>query len=314
MKENKKHPKIAIVILNWNNGELTNKCVSYLKEIKYENKEIWVLDNGSTDNSLEFLRKLEDIYLITSEKNLGFAKGLNYGVGKAIDNGADYIWAINNDIIVEDKHILNKFLKHALRLENSFGVLGANIKLKDRTYDKISARRKWRLKDRFLTNTLFGVLLRKAPLFNKEFRKIYYNYFLDKPNNINLILVDVISGSALFFSEKSFRLINGFDENTFLYQEEYILSKRIEKFNLVSAIAFDCEVIHLHGQSTQKIGSFSYIEYIKSELYYLNEYTAHSNLTVNVWKIIRIFDAFLKEIIFHKLEKGTTKAILKYYY
>lgn len=98
-----REPKVAIVILNWNGKDYTIKCIESLKNISYQNYKIIVIDNGSTDGSqTEIKRKFPSVLLIENKKNLGFAKGVNVGIKRALeDKNVEYIFLLNNDTIVE---------------------------------------------------------------------------------------------------------------------------------------------------------------------------------------------------------------------
>ena len=91
-------PKVAIVILNWNGQNYLEKFLPSLLATAYDNKEIIVADNGSTDESVSLLeQQFPKIKLIRFNENNGFAKGYNM----ALQNiQADYYAIINSDIEV----------------------------------------------------------------------------------------------------------------------------------------------------------------------------------------------------------------------
>ena len=101
-KENTNYPKVSIVIVNWNSYEDTLDCIESISNIKYENHEIIIVDNGSTDCSGEQLEHdFEHINVIFNETNRGFSGGVNTGLEQAIEAGSDYALILNNDTIVE---------------------------------------------------------------------------------------------------------------------------------------------------------------------------------------------------------------------
>ena len=70
------NPKVAIIILNWNGKEDTIECLESLKHITYPNYEILLVDNGSTDGSVEcFRERYPGMEIIENGENLGFAEG-----------------------------------------------------------------------------------------------------------------------------------------------------------------------------------------------------------------------------------------------
>ncbi|MGB9006384.1 MAG: glycosyltransferase family 2 protein [Candidatus Aminicenantales bacterium] len=95
------HPKVAIIILNWNNYGDTAECLKSVAHIRYPNLEIVLVDNGSRDGSATALKKEFSQYkLLSNPVNLGFAGGNNVGIEFALKAGADYILLLNNDATV----------------------------------------------------------------------------------------------------------------------------------------------------------------------------------------------------------------------
>jgi GT2 family glycosyltransferase len=90
--------KVTAVILNWNGYKDTCRCVESLKDIEYNNLDIVVVDNGSTDSSGEKIEtEYDSVQVIYNNKNLGFGSGINSGIRHAIEIGSQYVWILNND-------------------------------------------------------------------------------------------------------------------------------------------------------------------------------------------------------------------------
>ncbi|MFC1734995.1 glycosyltransferase family 2 protein [Candidatus Hydrogenedentota bacterium] len=91
-------PLVYIIVLNWNGLEHLEKCLGSVTAQTYRNVKALMVDNGSTDGSIEYAcREFPDVELIANETNLGFCKGNNLGMEKAMADGADYIALLNND-------------------------------------------------------------------------------------------------------------------------------------------------------------------------------------------------------------------------
>ena len=124
-------PKVFIIVLNWNGWKDTVECIKSLKKITYPNNKIILVDNGSTDNSEEILRKkFPDLELIQTGENLGFAGGNNIGIQYALSKGADFIILLNNDTIV-DKEFVTELIRVA-ESDKSIGILSSKIYFYDR--------------------------------------------------------------------------------------------------------------------------------------------------------------------------------------
>ena len=100
---------VGIVILNWNGVEDTIECVNSVLKSTYETYKIYIVDNGSIDNSVElFLNKYgteDKVTVVSTGKNLGFSGGNNVGMRLAVDEGATYILLLNNDTEVDSQFL-----------------------------------------------------------------------------------------------------------------------------------------------------------------------------------------------------------------
>lgn len=111
IKQNK--ISVGIVLVNYNGYKLTIDCLESLKRAE-GSKKIYVVDNASTDDSVYHLKKYidkeacEEIVLIESDINSGFAGGNNLAIRQAVEEGMDYIILLNNDTVVKQDFI--KFL------------------------------------------------------------------------------------------------------------------------------------------------------------------------------------------------------------
>ena len=91
---------VGIVILNWNGVEDTIECVNSVLKSTYDTYKIYIVDNGSIDNSVELFSNIygteDKVTVVSTGKNLGFSGGNNVGMRLAVDEGATYILLLNN--------------------------------------------------------------------------------------------------------------------------------------------------------------------------------------------------------------------------
>ena len=88
-------PSIYIIILNWNQYDLTKDCLLSLKDCRYDNYEIVVVDNGSIDGSADRIRQeFSNVIVIQNKTNLGFSGGNNTGIEYALKRNANYIYLL----------------------------------------------------------------------------------------------------------------------------------------------------------------------------------------------------------------------------
>jgi GT2 family glycosyltransferase len=87
--------KVVAVVLSWNGREDTLAC---LRSLEGEDVDVVVVDNASEDGTAEAVTGVE---VIRNERNLGYAGGMNVGIRRALDRGADAVLLLNNDVEVE---------------------------------------------------------------------------------------------------------------------------------------------------------------------------------------------------------------------
>jgi GT2 family glycosyltransferase len=86
------------VLLNWNGWRDTVACLQSLQQLDYSNLRVIVVDNASTDGSVQHIRQaFPDVVLLENDSNAGFAAGNNLGIERGLADGAAFIWLLNND-------------------------------------------------------------------------------------------------------------------------------------------------------------------------------------------------------------------------
>jgi GT2 family glycosyltransferase len=101
-----KLPRVGVVILNYNGRSLAEQCIRSVMKSVYANKEIILVDNASTDGSVEYLRAaFPDVVILSNSENLGVAGGRNRGFREAILRDNDYILSLDNDARIDGRLI-----------------------------------------------------------------------------------------------------------------------------------------------------------------------------------------------------------------
>lgn len=117
MNQSESEPKVGIIVLNWNSYADVVQCLDSIRKLDYENTEIVIIDNGSTDSSGQDIDDdYPEVEVVLSDKNQGFSAGNNIGIQRVRDRGAEYILLLNNDIRIPDEQILRKLV----------GIIGSN--------------------------------------------------------------------------------------------------------------------------------------------------------------------------------------------
>jgi len=96
-------PLVWAVVVNWNGLEVLEPCLRTLLASSYPNLRVLVVDNASTDGSVELAsEKFPSVLVAAQSSNRGYAAGVNAGLKLALDEGADYVLLLNNDIEIDE--------------------------------------------------------------------------------------------------------------------------------------------------------------------------------------------------------------------
>jgi GT2 family glycosyltransferase len=125
-------PRVRLVVLNYNGGDLVIRCVEHLERLDWpeDRLEIVVVDNASTDGSDDELERRTRVRLLRSDRNLGFP-GNNLGLADL--DGLDYVGLVNNDAFAEPGYLHP--LVAALRADDAVGAACPKILLAPRFVD-----------------------------------------------------------------------------------------------------------------------------------------------------------------------------------
>lgn len=118
--------KIAIVICNYNKADYLVKCVLSILNSSFQDFDLIVVDNASTDDSIKRIKKLEkDISFIQNKKNLGGTGGFNIGLKEVLEKNYKYVMLVDNDVVFDTKaiEVLYKFMEG----NSEVGLAGAKI-------------------------------------------------------------------------------------------------------------------------------------------------------------------------------------------
>lgn len=119
-------PSVACIVLNWNGWRDTLVCLDSLAQIAHERLEVIVVDNGSTDESVQRIRKAHPhLTLLETRSNLGFGGGTNVGLRHALAGNCEYVWLLNNDAAPQPGALAALLAK--ARSNPLFGVIGSRL-------------------------------------------------------------------------------------------------------------------------------------------------------------------------------------------
>ena len=223
--------KLSIIIVNFNGKHFFDACLKSIVENVPFAHEVIVVDNASSDGSVEYLRNnYMHVRVIENERNLGFAAGTNLGAGLA---QGDYLLLLNNDTLLLDD------LSQAVELMESngaIGALGARMLDKNREYNHSAGYfpAPWRL-------LRFSLLFQNEGGFRDGVFSCHDQYHP----------VDWVEGSFLLTPVTVWRELGGLDERYFMYVEDVDYAYRVAA--LGKRVVFSPRVSYIHfGGSTQE--------------------------------------------------------------
>jgi GT2 family glycosyltransferase len=214
-------PLVFVIVINYNGSKYLRTCFSSLEKQTYRNYRIVMLDNASTDSSAEFTAKnFPKVSIIQTKENFGFAKGNNLAIKSALDQGADYIFLVNNDTEAEP-NLLEKLVS-AAESEESIGILGPAV---------FDLETKDSVLEMGMTVDKFG-----------------YPLALKSPSEKNA-RVFFISGCAMMVKSELFRKIGLFDEKYFMFAEDLDLCWRGRLSGYKIIVVEAAKIYHASGGS-----------------------------------------------------------------
>ena len=217
-------PLVLIVILNWNSAAATLKAVASLHLIDYKNWRVLVIDNGSTDGSVELLRPLasERVEVVEVEKNTGYTGGCNLGLRHALAINAEYTWLLNNDATT-DPHTLTSLVALA-ESDERIGLVSPLVASDDASGTIFFAGGRWNKRAAEYVDTH---KVEVAKRWMKESPEAY-----------------VVWGTAMLVPRRVVHAIGMLDEGFFAYYEDLDLSIRSLEAGFHNVTDFSSTVYH----------------------------------------------------------------------
>ena len=251
---------VSMIIVDYKSMD---KTYEYIKDCIWniEGLEHFVIVDNASETAFE-PKKItiegKDVYIVSSGENSGYAKGNNLGAKTARDiwNDDYYIFS-NNDLKFPRLFFLEKFLEPFHEDEN-VAVVGPKV-------IGLMGEEQNPLPDLTWKQMLFGHFLSLLPPKGMIKAKEIKN----KSGRTTAVV-----GAFMCAKAEDFWSVGGFDENTFLFCEEVILSKRLEKIGKYMYYNDSVEIIHEHGTTVKStIGIINSLKTdFNSRYYYAKEY------------------------------------------
>jgi GT2 family glycosyltransferase len=281
--------RCTLVMLNYNESE---KAIDFISKWHNFFYRIVLVDNDSETKQKmaieSFGKHFDNIKIIENGTNCGYACGNNIGLIYAVNNyQQDCICCINPDIEL-DLNLLeacSNFLIENLR----YGVISTRFY----EIDGSEGMAAWHFPNIFHQIKMMGYFYKKKHDFN-----IGYNYTGEK----EVIDVDAVRGSLMFFNPTVLRKIGFFDEKTFLYNEENIICTKIRQAGFLCGLLTDRFYIHNHYHPQKSLVNINLFKFnIQSTFYYFYNYTKSSKFALSILYLTGKVAVF-NQIIINKLK------------
>ena len=249
---------VSIIIPHYNGKDLLHNCIdSIYNNISIENFEIIVVDNASTDNSVQNIQTLfPDVVIVSSKENVGYSGGCNIGAKHA---EGKYLIFLNNDTEHSNQWI-EKLVNFLDKNSDVFAAQPKILNINNKEYFDYAGGAGGFI-DRFgfpyVKGRLFNTLEKDTGQYNKE-SKIFWS-----------------SGCAMIVKADIFNQLDGFDEIYFAYMEEIDLCWRAQALGYKIFSVPDSLIYH-YGKQTIKENTIKshYLNHRNSWiLFFKNSYT-----------------------------------------
>ena len=273
---------ISAIIVNWNTKSLLLDCVDSLyRTTRNASLEIIVVDNASTDGSVDALRKAFPLVrIIVNPANFGFAKANNIGIREAKGR---YICLVNSDVKALDG-VLDKMHGY-MESQPEIGALAPRAYFGDMQIQK-TCRKFPTLRnifcEEFFLNTMFPTI---AAFRGREMHWFDYETTME---------IEVLSGYFLMVRSEVVRQVGLLDERFFFYSEDVDWCKRIHDAGWKLVYYPEAEAIHYGGGSSANDSARFNVEFIKANWQYWKKHK--STAAVALFCLIKFTGALLREV------------------
>ena len=254
--------KLSVIIVNYNVRYFVEQCiVSVQRATEGMDCEIFVVDNDSSDGSIDYLKERfhDSITLIESNHNLGFAKANNIAIRQA---RGEYVLLLNPDTFVGEDSL--RMVVDFMDAHPQSGAIGVMMHNADGTIARESRRG---------LPTPYVSFLKMLGLSRR-----YYMSHLpwNEPARI-----DVVSGAFMMLRHSALERVGLLDEDFFMYGEDIDLSYRVLKAGYENWYV-PARIVHYKGESTQKT-SYRYVHvFYQAMLIFFRKHYGHLSLLVTL--------------------------------
>jgi GT2 family glycosyltransferase len=250
-------PLVSAIVLNWNGRDDLIECLESLTKVDYPNLEVIVVDNASTDDSVDVTRGKFHVTIVENKQNLGFGGGCNSGL--AIASG-EYFLFMNNDVIV-DKEFLTELVTVA-ESNPTIGIAGPKVYNYYRENELCSAGGEI---------SLAKGVMREFGLFEEDLGQY------DKIRN-----VDFITGCVMLVKKSLIDAIGAFDEQYFIYLDDVDFCIRASRAGFATVYVPSSKIWHKVSATFGYVSPMSFYYSLRNRIIFEKKYASDAQKLIFV--------------------------------
>lgn len=284
--------EVGVVICNYNKAEQVLECIQTVLESKYQDFDLYVVDNGSTDGSVQAIRNTYggQLTLLENPENLGGSGGFNTGLRTVYEKGYPFLMCVDNDAMLDENAIGN--LREFLLQHEEAGMAGAKI---------------YHL---------------EAPDYVQQFgQKIDFEYFCTEVNYYNAyedgsmpdyLYTDSVAACALMVRRSIVDKIGLMPEENFLYWDDTEWCHRCNLAGYKVASVGNAVALHAMGAKKETVNTFPTYYAWRNWIRFFIRYTSQEKLE----KMAETFLESIFQVVYeglHKQENNKVRTVMLAY-
>lgn len=259
----------GIVICNYNKCDYVLGCIQSVLESKTDDYDLYVVDNASTDDSVEKIQELygDRLNLIVNEENLGGSGGFNTGIRKVVSAGYKYVWCLDNDVLVDEEALtyLVKFLDE----HEETGMVGSKVYHMENP-DYVQQ---------------FGITID----FNELCVEAKYLNEFEDGTMPEVVYSDAVAACSVLVRTSLIKEIGPMPEANFLYWDDTEWGYRCNRAGYKVASYGKSKVLHAMGAKKESVNTFPVYYAWRNWINFFIKYTPEENME-------RVAETFIQSV------------------
>ena len=269
--------EIGIVICNYNKASYVCKCIETVLASDIDNFQVYVVDNASTDTSVEEIQKNfgEQVEVIVNQENLGGSGGFNTGIRKVVESGHKYLMCLDNDVQVTKDAIRN--LYEFLEEHKQVGMVGSKVyHLQEPEY--VQQMGLYIHFDNFSAETIFADVQ-------------------DNSQIPDVVYCDTVAACSLMMPVSVVKEVGMMPEDNFIYWDDMEWGYKVKLAGYQVAAYGKSKVYHEMSANVRRENTFSTYYLWRNRMHFFMKYTRKEQWErMSIYQLRSVFDSFYESM------------------